>query len=393
MDRSPSLSAPKKRLRRRVQFILDAGHMAGPAGAIFETCLIVLIVANVLAVTLESVPSIRRAAPEFFTAFEAVSVVLFTLEYLARLWSVPDDPRYAGLSPWKARLRCVLQPLMIVDLLAIAPTYIELIAPIIDLRMLRLFRLLRILKIARYSPALTTFAHVIVSERRALIGTLLLLICVMCFSAEAMYVAEGRVQPRLFGTIPDCMWWAITTLTTVGYGDSVPQTAPGKIVAGITMILGLGLFALPVGIVATGFVHEIRRRDFVVTWGMLSRMKLFEGFDAGIIGDVMTVLRSQIVGAEQPIALEGAAPEAMYFIVAGEAEIDRAGGPARLKAGEFFGEAELLTAKPYACTVIARRPTRLLVLAADDFQNLIHRHAKLKARIETYVHADAAAVS
>ena len=264
-------SAPPVRtgLRRRVYFILDAAHAAGPLGLAYEAALIALIIANVFAVVLESVPSIRSQWQGAFDGFEAVSVVLFSLEYLARLWSAPEDPRFAG-STVLGRLRYALQPLMLVDFLAIAPSYIAFFVPFVDLRMLRLFRLLRLLKIARYSPALATFAHVIVSERRALIGTLLLLLCVMCFSAEAMYLAEGRVQPRLFGTIPDAMWWAITTLTTVGYGDAIPVTPLGKLIAGTTMILGLGLFALPVGIVATGFVNEIRRRDFIVTWQLVA---------------------------------------------------------------------------------------------------------------------------
>jgi voltage-gated potassium channel len=384
-------SGSRPGLRRRVQFILDSGHAAGTLGAIYEAALIALIVTNVVAVSLETVPSIRAAMPGFFAGFEAVSVALFTIEYAARLWSVPEDPRFARFPPLAGRLRYALQPLMLIDLLAIAPTYIALVMPVLDLRMLRLFRLLRLLKIARYSPALTTFAHVIVSERRALLGTLLLLICVMCFSAEAMYLAEATVQPRTFGTLPDAMWWAITTLTTVGYGDAVPVTALGKAIAGMTMIMGLGLFALPVGIVATGFVNEIRRRDFVVTWGMLSRMKLFEGFDTEIIGDVMSALRSHVVSAETRIFASGAHPEAMYFIVSGEAEVEHPEeGARRLGPGDFFGEIDLLHAKPYRANVTARSNARLLILGAEDFHGLLRKHAKLKSRIEEHAAAHAA---
>ena len=385
MDARSLANASRHGLRRRVQFILDSGHAAGTLGAVYEAALVALIVSNVVAVSLETVPAFRDAMPGFFAGFEAVSVALFTIEYAARLWSVPEDPRYARYSPLTGRFRYALQPLMVIDFLAIAPAYIALVAPVLDLRMLRLFRLLRLLKIARYSPALTTFAHVIVSERRALLGTLLLLICVMCFSAEAMYLAEASVQPRIFGTVPDSMWWAITTLTTVGYGDAVPQTAPGKFIAAITMILGVGLFALPVGIVATGFVNEIRRRDFVVTWGMLSRMKLFEGFDTEVIGDVMTALRSHVVAADSQIARAGAQPEGMYFIVSGEAEIEHPqGGTKRLGPGDFFGEVDLLFAKPHEADVTARSNARLLILAAEDFHGLLRKHTKLKDRIEMH---------
>ena len=131
--------------------------------------------------------------------------------------------------------------------------------------MLRLFRLLRLLKIARYSPALSTLGAVVRAERRALFGTFLLLICAVLIAATLMHLVEGRVQPTVFGTIPDAMWWAVTTLTTVGYGDVIPVTPLGRMIAGLTMIAGLGLFALPVGIIATGFVETIHRKDFVVT--------------------------------------------------------------------------------------------------------------------------------
>jgi voltage-gated potassium channel len=162
----------------------------------------------------------------------------------------------------------------------------------------------------------------------------------------------------------------------------------GKLIAGVTMILGLGLFALPVGIVATGFVNEIRRRDFVVTWSMLSRMPIFEGFDVDVIGDVMNALKSQVVGAQSPIANAGHPPDAMYFIVSGEAESDHPeDGVRRLGPGDFFGETELLHAKPHRANVRARTHTQLLVLTAEDFRTLLHKHAPLKERIEKHAAA------
>ena len=260
-DSLPESGLPR-RFRHHVYVILDAGNMAGRLGALYEVALSLLIVANVLAVTLASVPSFYAAYAGIFDGFEIFSVAVFTIEYVARLWAAPEDPRFAHLSASAARLRYAVHPMMLVDLLAFAPVYVALFVPSIDLRMLRLFRLLRLLKIVRYSPALTTFSHVIVSERRALLGTLLLLLCVMCFSAEAMHLIEGSIQPKLFGTLPDSMWWAIATLTTVGYGDAIPVTVLGKIVAAMTMILGLGLFALPVGIVVTSFVDQISPARF-----------------------------------------------------------------------------------------------------------------------------------
>ena len=369
-------------LRHRVYLILDAGPTAGRLGAVYEVALSVLIIANVLAVTLASVPDLYAAYAAVFDGFEVFSVAVFTVEYGLRLWAAPEDPRFTRLAPAEARLRYAVNPLMLIDLLAFAPAYIDLLVPSVDLRMLRLFRLLRLLKIIRYSPALTTFSQVIVSERRALIGTLLLLLCVMCFSAEAMHLVEGTVQPKLFGTLPDAMWWAIATLTTVGYGDAIPVTAIGKIVAAITMILGLGLFALPVGIVVTSFVDQIHRRDFVVTWSMLSRLPLFAELDVDAMGDILTALRSQSVNAGGQIAAAGETPEAMYFVLTGEAEAEHAEGARRLGPGDFFGQAELLHGRPHEMTVRARRHSRLLLLDAEDFHELLVKHPALKHRIQ-----------
>jgi len=377
-----SESGASRGLRHRFYVILDAGNMAGNLGALYEIALSLLIVANVLAVTLASVPSFYDAYSEIFDGFEIFSVAVFTIEYLARLWAAPEDPRFAHLSSSAARLRYAMHPMMIVDLLAFAPAYVALFMPHVDLRMLRLFRLLRLLKIARYSPALTTFSHVIVSERRALLGTLLLLLCVMCFSAEAMLLIEGSIQPKLFGTLPDSMWWAIETLTTVGYGDAIPVTALGKFVAAATMILGLGLFALPVGIVVTSFVDQIHRRDFVVTWSMLSRLPLFAELGVDAMGDILTALRSQAVSAGAQIAVAGENAEAMYFILTGEAEAGDQDNRKRLGPGDYFGQDELLQGRPHQANVRARRHSRLLVLDAEDFNVLLAKHPKLKARVQ-----------
>lgn len=383
----------RSRLRHRTYLILDASHVAGPAGTLVESVLIGLIIANAIAVTVESVPAYRLQYAFWFDAFEIVSLAVFTVEYLARLWAATEDPRYAR-SALRGRLRYAVQPLMVVDFLAIAPSIAAFFVPFFDLRILRLFRLLRLLKIARYSPALTTFANVIAAERRALIGTLVLLLCVMSFAAEAMHLIEGDVQPQLFGTLPDSMWWAIATLTTVGYGDAVPITALGKFAASVTMIIGLGLYALPIGIVATGFINEIHRRDFVVTWSMLSRLPLFQDLDIDAMGDVLNALRSQSVAADAPIAHAGESPRAMYFIVSGEAEAHHPEtGARRLGPGDFFGESELLHRAPHEASVRARTNARLLVLPAEDFNALMRKYPKLRERVEGHARRPAASRS
>jgi voltage-gated potassium channel len=368
-------------LRFRVHEVLESGRSSGALGLAFEALLILLIITNVAAVTIETMPQFGTAYHKWFNYFEIVSVAIFTAEYVLRLWTAPEDPRFSD-NPTRARLRFALQPYMVIDFLAFAPAYVALFIPIADLRILRMFRLLRLLKMARYSPAVSTLIHVLSQERRALFGTLLLLLCVMCMSAEFMYIAEGHVQPNVFGTLPDCMYWAIVTLTTVGYGDKVPITQLGRLIAGVTMILGLGLFALPVGIISASFLSEIRRRDFVVTWNMISQIPLFAGLEVAALNELMVMLRSYMIDENLPVVVAGEPAVAMYFIVSGQAMMETAERKIRLNPGAFFGEDALLQSKPYEATVIAHSQLRLLALQASDFAILIRKHPGVRRRIE-----------
>jgi len=372
---------PRESIRRRVFVALEGSHAGGGPGTIIEITLIALIITNVIGYTLQSVPAIERHFWRQLIGFEFVSVAIFTVEYVLRLWAAPEDPLVPQGGPLMSRLRYALKPLMVIDFLAFAPAYLALFIPLLDLRVLRLVRLLRLLKIARYSPALSTLGHVINEERRALIGTLLLLLCATVFAAATMHAVEGSVQPKAFGTIPDAMWWAIATLTTVGYGDVVPITTLGRIVAGITMIVGLGLFALPVGIVATAFVTTIHRRDFVITFGMLSRVPLFQGFEPQILAEIMNLLRAQLVPPGTIISARGEPAAAMYFIVSGDVEVELDHRALRFSAGDFFGELALLRNTMRSATIVSLSQCRLLTLSAEDFAHLLHRHPALEKKM------------
>jgi len=368
--------------RHRAYVLLEGGQSGGFFGHVIEIVLVSLIIANVLAYTLESIPDISARYDTLFSWLEMTSVVVFTLEYLVRIWTAPEDPTVTRGRLW-GRISFALRPMMLIDLISFAPAYVALFIPFIDLRFLRLIRLLRLLKIARYSPALSTLMQVLAEERRALYGTLLLLLCAMVFAAAAMHVVEGA-EPGAsvaFKTMPGSMYWAITTLTTVGYGDITPITAFGRFVAGITMIVGLGLFALPVGIVATGFVNSIHRRDFVVTFGMLSRVPLFRGIDAQIIGEMMVMLRARAVSAGTIISAAGARADAMYFVISGEVEANLQSRKIRFRTGDFFGELALLEETMRSATVVAVEPSRILTLAVDDFNHLLTKHPGLMRRI------------
>ncbi len=370
------------RLRHRVYTLLEGGRAGGFWAGLVQGGLIFLIVTNVAAYVLQTVPAYGRQYFAQFDAFEYFSVAVFTVEYLLRLWASPEDPLVGDGRPFRNRFRYALRPMMVIDFFAIAPAYVQIFMPFFDLRLLRLVRLLRLLKIARYSPAMSTLAHVIASERRALFGTLLLLLCSVVFAGAAMHAAEGGVQPEKFGNIPGAMWWAIATLTTVGYGDAVPVTVLGRLIAGATMIVGLGLFALPVGIIATGFVQEIHRRDFVVTFSMLARVPLFKDFDAQVLNEIMQHLRAQSVAPGGIISVRGEPATAMYFVVSGEVQIQLHDRRLFAGAGDFFGERALLQEQVRRATIIAVKPSRLLVLSSEDFASLTDKYPKLRERIQ-----------
>lgn len=368
------------RLRRAVYLTIEAGG-SGRAAQIFDDCMVLLITFNVLAVILESVPSIHETLRWEFRAFDIMSISIFTIEYFVRLWASIEIPAVRQRGPLLGRLLFASRPSQIVDFLAFAPSYLAYALPGADLRVLRIFRLLRFLKLVRYSPAMVTLGRALYEERRALIGALILMVGTAVFSGTIMHVIEGTAQPEKFGTIPDAMWWAIATLTTIGYGDVVPITPLGKIFGALTMICGLGLFALPIGIVATAFVNEIHRRDFVVTWGMVARVPLFATLDAAAIAEVMKIMRTRAVSAGTVVAARGEEAEGMFFIADGEVKIDMPKGTIRLTAGEFFGELALLRRVKRMGTVTAISRTQLMIIDAIDFESLLNRDETLRKRI------------
>lgn len=216
-----------------------------------------LITLNVVALVLETVEEIQSAAPAIFSAFEALSVAIFTAEYLLRLWSCTVSEKYRR--PFLGRLRFALTPLALVDLLAILPFYVP--QQRVDgrvLRILRLFRVFRVAKLGRYSRAIATFGRVARGKKAELITTLSILMILLVISSSLMYYAEKDAQPDKFTSIPAAMWWGMETLTTIGYGDIYPVTYLGKLLAGCVAVLGIGMFALPTGILGAAFVEELQ---------------------------------------------------------------------------------------------------------------------------------------
>jgi voltage-gated potassium channel len=233
-------------------------------------------------------------------------------------------------------------------------------------------------------------SEAIYAERHALLATLLILAGVMLSMATLMHLVEGAAQPDRFGTIPDAMWWAIITLTTVGYGDVVPITPLGKVVAGVTAIMGIAMLALPVGIIATSFSEVIHRREFVVTWSMVARVPIFESLGASALAEIMQLLYSRTARKGEVIAGRGEKADAMYFIVSGKVDVELPDADdVTLGPGEFFGEIALLTGEERTATVRACDDTQLLVLRAHDLDRLMSRVPEIGKRIREVGHTRA----
>jgi voltage-gated potassium channel len=181
------------------------------------------------------------------------------------------------------------------------------------------------------------------------------------------------------------MWWAIVTLGTIGYGDVVPVTALGRVIASFTIFLGLIMVALPIGIVSTAFADEIHRRDFVVTWSMVARVPLFAELRASEIADIMRLLRAQQVEPAAIIARRGEPAHSMYFVATGEVEIELKEQRIQFGPGHFFGEVAVLRRARRSATVVATTRTRLLVLDAHDLHALMEREPRIAERIREVV--------
>ncbi len=225
---------------------------------IVDLFLIALIIGNATAVLVESIEPIYLAYKRPFDLFEYISIAIFTLEYLLRFWSIAE--KVPEQSAWKTRLHWITSGGAVIDLLAILPSYLGYFINL-DLRFLRVFRLLRLLKLTRYFISLQILLNVIEREKGSFQAVLFILIIMIILAAGGIYVVENKAQPHEFGSIPQAMWWAVVTLTTVGYGDVVPVTSAGKLLGALITILGVGLAALPAGILATGLANELNARN------------------------------------------------------------------------------------------------------------------------------------
>ena len=246
-------------IRKRVFEILDTGLKGDRISRATDIALVVLISLNVLSVILETLPELELKYHQAFMIFEFVSVVIFSIEYLARVWSSIENSNERYSHPVWGRLRYMLTPMALIDLLVIMPLYLGYFFAI-DLRFMRALRLLRVFKLTRYSTSMTVLLKVLADESKS-IGAAFFVLCMLIIMASSLtYLAEHGAQPEAFSSIPAAMWWAIITMTSVGYGDVVPVTVLGKILASIISIISIGIVALPAGLLASGFSEALRMR-------------------------------------------------------------------------------------------------------------------------------------
>tara|TARA_S200000501_G_scaffold127642_1_gene120605 strand:+ start:279 stop:1211 length:933 start_codon:yes stop_codon:yes gene_type:complete len=250
--------------KERLLEILDKSKPEDKVSFFTEIALSSLIIANLVAVSLESVPSLSEKYSASFLYFEIISVVIFGLEYVARIWASSEKKDTQYSSGIGRRLSYIFSFTGIIDFLAIVPSILAIFITSVDLRWLRVLRLLRLLKISHYSSALEDLWSAIRHERSSFVAALYLFAIALFFSSAMMYVAENTAQPDKFKSIPETMWWSLITLTTVGYGDVSPLTPLGKIIGAVTAIMGVCVVALLTGIVANAFANQVARRKAIL---------------------------------------------------------------------------------------------------------------------------------
>ena len=346
----------------------------GSGGYAVRTGLVLLIAVSVTTAVLKSVPEIGREHGSLLDVVLLFTSIGFAAEYLLRIWIAPDNQGTESAA--RERLRYVFSLPGLVDFVAAIPFAL---APHLGLN-LDWLDIVPIFKLLRHTAAFQFMVEAVYSERRVLWSAAVLMLTLLVFQSSLVYYFEREVQPDKYGSIPAAMWWGIITLTTVGYGDVTPVTLWGRIIGGLTAVMGLCMFAIPVGIIASAFIEAVRRREFVDTWNLVAKVPLFRTLDAARIAAVAGVLRARRAERGERLIRKGDQADSMYFIVSGEIEVDQESGApkGRLGAGDFFGEIALIAERARTATITALVPCKLLVLHKDDFESFMQSHPDLR---------------
>jgi len=340
-------------------------------GASFIARLMVLAV-GLCAMTVLTIPEMEQSASLWLNLCLGSCLAYFIVESVMRAYEHTRNTRL---------LNYLFTPGAIVDLLGVAPVTIALVSGVPPATAW-LFASLWILKLAQDSPGFAQLGRVFVLEAKPLASVFAVFLILLFLSAAGIYVLERDYQPAAFGTLPEALWWAVVTLTTTGYGDAVPQTNLGHFLGAFVMVSGIATFGLWTGILATGFAAESRRRNFIQTWDLVSKVPFFQSLDPSAITEITHMLRRLEVPERTAIIRRGKVGDCMYFIAGGEVQVDIKPSPVRLGAGAFFGELALLGDSIRTANVTTTMPSTLLVLDLADFRALTAHHPDLKREID-----------
>ncbi|MGE0425717.1 MAG: cyclic nucleotide-gated ion channel [Reyranellaceae bacterium] len=348
----------------------------------FRIAYFVTVTIGLCAVVLYTLPSLPRWAHWLTSRTTFVVAALYVVEWLVRIWVAPDASSSAA---WRARLRYIVSPAGLSDFAAMLALPIGLNVDLTGDDK-SLFCIVWSLKYIRYSEGLAMLGRVIVNQQTSLTSVLTVFAIVLLMSATVVYVLERRLQPEVFHSIPAAMWWAIVTLTTTGYGDVTPQTVAGRAIAGVVMVSGIAVFAMWAGILANGFSVELRRRDFLRTWDLCSRVPLFRDGGIELISTVVHLLRIDDARPGEVLMRRGQSGDCMYFIVSGRVRVEGWAVGVELGPGDFFGEMALLSGGTRSATVTVLDTAELLVLDVADFRDLAGKRPDLVKTISDVAH-------
>ena len=329
------------------------------------------------AMTLMTEPELREQLRPWLTVTLWICLGIFAAELAIKCWpgsrgqdsSENDASYYLFTAPG------------VIDALAVIPIPIALAAGVPQ-DTAWLLASLWLLKLTALVPGFALLGRVISLEARPLASVLVIFLIVLLLAGTALYILERGGQPQHFGSLPLSLWWAVTTLTTTGYGDSVPQSFLGRLIAGFVMICGLGVFGMWAGILANGFAAEHRRRDFIRNWDLVTRVPFLRNLDPPAIIALTRMLRPVELAARTTVVRRGRPGDCMYFIASGEVEVKVEPQSIRLGPGSFFGEIALLKDSMRTATVVTTAPSTLLLLEVADFRDFMAHHPDLATAIE-----------
>jgi voltage-gated potassium channel len=352
--------------------VTNVAYYTGPLRRLGASSLgrLVVLAIGLTAMTAITVPDLQKSAGIWLSVCLWSCLAYFAVEGYATAWTMAR----ANLGR-----NYLLTAPGIVDVLAVFPVPMALICGVPP-PTAWLLASLWILKLTRSSPGFNQLGRVFILEAKPLASVLALFLIILFLASAAMHVLERDLQPNAFGTLPASLWWAVVTLTTTGYGDEVPHTHLGHILGAVVMICGIATFGLWTGILATGFAAESRRRNFIQTWDLVSKVPFFQTLDPSAIAEITHMLRRLEMPAHTAVIRRGRVGDCMYFIADGEVEVDVKPTPVRLGSGSFFGELALLGDNVRTANVVTLVPSTLLILDLADFRTLTAHHSEL-ARI------------